>query len=407
MDFWERCMPPHMLLRSHWHATHIADPKDRLTLDSFASATSNSDLGEPIPVSEFIRYGRWFRDEARIPADHRKVARLSASGGRYKLTLEDSEVVRARRVVVATGIESFAYKPSAFEGIPNEMACHSSEVRDYGAFKDKDVAVIGGGQSALESGAFLHANGARVEVLVRQATRTSGRSRFSWLGNPSWLKLLRGRGDVGPPGISLIIQRPSLFAKFPRRLQTKWDRRAIKLGFSYRLAPELNSGAIRSRQSIDYVRVVGERLHLHFRDGSERAFDYVILATGYRINVAQCSMWGRGILDGLALADGYPRLDPGLESSVPGLHFVGAMAAYSYGPLMRFVSGTGFAASKVAARVRSRARADARRTVAIDTYTGQAKQLPLGSPAAPSYFSTTGLSEYETIHARRHGEQAD
>jgi FAD-dependent urate hydroxylase len=409
MDFWQRCMPPRMLLRSHWHATHIADPKDRLTLDSYTAAASNSSLSEPIPVSEFIRYGQWFGEEAQIPIDQRNVARVSASAGRYKLTLEDADVVRARRVVVSTGIESFAYKPFAFQGIPRELACHSSEVHDYNAFKDKEVAVIGGGQSALESGAFLHEHGARVEILVRQGNRTSTKSRFGWLGNPSWLQLFRGRGDVGPPGISLIIQHPSLFARLPRRLQTKWDRRAIRLGFSYRLAPKLNSGAIRSGQLVDYVRVVGRRLHLHMRDGSERAFDYAVLATGYRINVAQCSFWGRGILDGLALVDGYPRLDSGLESSVPGLHFVGAMAAYSFGPLMRFVSGTGFAASSIARRVRSRAKKDVRGSIAIDRYAygGQAKQLPFRSPATPNYFSTTGLSEHDTIHARRQGEQAD
>ena len=42
--------------------------------------------------------------------------------------------------------------------------------------------------------------------------------------------------------------------------------------------------------------------------------------------------------------DGYPELARGLESSVPGLHFLGAPAAWSFGPLMRFVSGTGYTA---------------------------------------------------------------
>jgi hypothetical protein len=33
---------------------------------------------------------------------------------------------------------------------------------------------------------------------------------------------------------------------------------------------------------------------------------------------------------------------------VPGLHFLGAPAAASFGPLMRFVSGAGYAARAVA-----------------------------------------------------------
>jgi len=41
---------------------------------------------------------------------------------------------------------------------------------------------------------------------------------------------------------------------------------------------------------------------------------------------------------------GYPELGTGFESSVPGLHFIGAAAAMSFGPVMRFVSGTGYTA---------------------------------------------------------------
>jgi hypothetical protein len=43
-------------------------------------------------------------------------------------------------------------------------------------------------------------------------------------------------------------------------------------------------------------------------------------------------------------ADGYPVLGPGFESSVPGLYFVGVTAAYSFGPICRFVAGTPFTA---------------------------------------------------------------
>lgn len=401
MDFWERCMPARMLLRSHWHATHIADPKNGLSLDNYVSATGNRELGEPIPVSEFIGYGRWFSNHGKLDPDRRNIARLSASAGRFKLTLEDGEICQAKRVVVATGIEPFAYKPSIFDGIPHELACHSSELRDYSVLRDKEVAVIGGGQSALESGAFLHAHGAQVEILVRQPMQACRRSRFGWLGNPAWLKLLRGRGDVGPAGISLIIQHPWLFSRLPRHLQTKWDRRAIRLGFSYRLAPELNSGAIRAGISVDQVEVAGQRLRLRLSDDSERLVDYAVLATGYRINVAQCGFWGRGILDGLALVDGYPRLDRGFESSVRGLHFVGAMAAYGFGPLMRFVSGTGFAGSSVARRVRSRAKR------ARNRINRQLHELPQVATTSQRFFSAQKFPGYESAHAQRPGERAD
>jgi hypothetical protein len=53
----------------------------------------------------------------------------------------------------------------------------------------------------------------------------------------------------------------------------------------------------------------------------------------------------------LERVDGYPVLSAGFESSVPGLHFVGAPGAYSFGPLCRFVSGSGYTARSVTARI--------------------------------------------------------
>ena len=47
-------------------------------------------------------------------------------------------------------------------------------------------------------------------------------------------------------------------------------------------------------------------------------------------------------------------LKPGLESSVPGLHFVGAPAAWSFGPIMRFVSGGWYASRAVVDTVTGR-----------------------------------------------------
>ena len=42
-----------------------------------------------------------------------------------------------------------------------------------------------------------------------------------------------------------------------------------------------------------------------------------------------------------------PRLHDGLETSVPGLHILGAPAAWSFGPLMQFVSGTQYASQSL------------------------------------------------------------
>ena len=47
----------------------------------------------------------------------------------------------------------------------------------------------------------------------------------------------------------------------------------------------------------------------------------------------------------------WPALGSSFDSSVPGLHFTGLAAAATFGPLMRFVCGTGFAARRVTTAV--------------------------------------------------------
>ena len=93
---------------------------------------------------------------------------------------------------------------------------------------------------------------------------------------------------------------------------------------------------------------------MRFDDGSERVVDYVLLGTGYQVNIAGYPFLSDSLLERVARVNGFPRLDPGFESTAPGLHFIGAAAAWSFGPLMRFVAGAKFASQRVAQRVRER-----------------------------------------------------
>ena len=56
----------------------------------------------------------------------------------------------------------------------------------------------------------------------------------------------------------------------------------------------------------------------------------------------------------LRRVNGYPTLKKGFESSVPGLHFIGAPSAWSFGPLMRFVSGTWYTGGELTRRIAAR-----------------------------------------------------
>jgi hypothetical protein len=93
---------------------------------------------------------------------------------------------------------------------------------------------------------------------------------------------------------------------------------------------------------------VGERVRLDLDDGSMRMFDHVVLGTGYGVDISRYTFLSPEIIDVVVCANGYPKLSPDFESSVAGLHFLGAAAAWSFGPLSRFVAGTDHAARALA-----------------------------------------------------------
>ena len=100
--------------------------------------------------------------------------------------------------------------------------------------------------------------------------------------------------------------------------------------------------------------VARDRIALRLDDGSRVEADHVLLATGYRIDIARFGIFAPELLRRIERMDGSPALAAGLESSVPGLHFVGSSAVMSFGPLMRFVAGAGHAARAVARAARAR-----------------------------------------------------
>jgi hypothetical protein len=162
--------------------------------------------------------------------------------------------------------------------------------------------------------------------------------------------------DVGPPGINLLTARPNILRRLPRDLQITIGKRAIKPAGAAWLSTRVNGIPTSLQLEIDSAEQTNDgRVGLRLSDGSERTVDHVIAATGFRIDIAKYPFLGDELVRRITVANGgYPVLGRGFESSVPGLHFVGAPAAWSYGPLMRFVSGTWFASRTLARRIARR-----------------------------------------------------
>jgi thioredoxin reductase len=91
------------------------------------------------------------------------------------------------------------------------------------------------------------------------------------------------------------------------------------------------------------------RLHLRAPDGSERDVlaEHVIAATGYKVDLGRLPFLSADIRSKIETVAGSPILSKTFESSVPGIYFAGLAAANSFGPVMRFAFGAGFAARRI------------------------------------------------------------
>ena len=98
--------------------------------------------------------------------------------------------------------------------------------------------------------------------------------------------------------------------------------------------------------------IEGGRVRLHVRapDGSEREVlaEHIIAATGYRVDLNRLPFLSAEFRSKIKAVNGTPVLSSAFESSIPGLYFVGIAAANSFGPVMRFAYGAGFAARSLA-----------------------------------------------------------
>jgi cation diffusion facilitator CzcD-associated flavoprotein CzcO len=87
MSFW-RTMPKGMLLRSNRTATCIAEYEGPLSLPAFQRETG-VEVGFPLPLDDFLRYGLWVQKQAVPDQDTRSLLRAEAHDGGFQLTVDD------------------------------------------------------------------------------------------------------------------------------------------------------------------------------------------------------------------------------------------------------------------------------------------------------------------------------
>lgn len=363
MESWRRNMPRGMYLKSEGFASSLSSPRGQNALRAYCAQKGlrYADTGVPVPLDTFTAYGHWFQQRFVPHLEATTVSRIRRVNDVFHLTLATGERLHARRVVLAVGISRFAHVPEPLRHLPPELLSHTSAHRDLSGFAGRDVTVIGGGQSALETAALLREHGADARIVMRKPKAVWNPAPVA--GQASLYRRVRypRSGLGGGPRTWFYANKPGLFHYLPPATRVQAVRTALGPAGAWWLRdrvehrmPLLTGHSLRSAHAAN-GRV---RLRLDTAGGHSPTLltDHVITGSGYRPDVQALSFLDDALRVRLRTVDRAPAVTRHFESSVPGLYFVGLAAANGFGPVLRFVFGADFTARRVARHLEATAR---------------------------------------------------
>lgn len=349
MSFWERNMPPGMFLKSDVYSSDIPEPGGKFTIRRFLESRQPDRTDrDPISLASFVEYGREFQRIFVPNLESAKVASIDRAGNTFRLQLTTGEVLHSAKVVLALGVGAFRYIPEQLAHLGRQYCTHSAQYGPIEELAGKRVAVLGSGASAIDLAAALFEHGIDTTLLCRRSSIAFQRPPSST--PPSFHRRIRVPDSGIGSGwtLKLCADAPSLVHLLPTSLRLAllantlgpapgWFMRDRVLG----RFPILTGSVLRS------VTVSNGEITLRCSrpTGSEVTLScqHIVAATGFRVQLESLSLLSEDIRSRLKMARNTPVLSAGFESSVPGLYFIGMASAGSFGPVMRFVYGSGFA----------------------------------------------------------------
>jgi hypothetical protein len=362
MGLWRDHMPSGMFLRSPWWATHLSDRHHNYTFDRFARETSAS-IDYPIPLTTFIDYGLWFQRCAVPNVDTTFVSSIERDAGSFALTLADGRQVFSTAVVLAIGAACYAHRPALYDHLPASLVSHSCEHSDFSRFRDKQVIVVGGGQSAIEYAALLQEAGAAVHVVARRA--------IEWRATPTDQRtaaerVMAPRASVAPGWDYWCFDRmPYAFYHAPRWAKDRYTLYSPSDVSDWLRHRIIGKVSLHEAQTILAIDAKGDAAVATISDGKTLRVDHVMLATGYGVDLDKVTVIDRSLRGSIQTADGTPLLTPWFESTVSNLYFSGLTSLRAFGPIYRSVAGCGPAARRVAGAIAQRLAARSRSVVSL------------------------------------------
>jgi cation diffusion facilitator CzcD-associated flavoprotein CzcO len=270
---------------------------------------------------QLIEYLENYANRFQLDIRYNQKVISARKAGRVWEVQTQTEVFRAQKLVVATGYARQTLIPdwpgrSVYQG----EVLHSSEYKNGSRFKDRDVLVVGFGNSGGEIAVDLFEHGARPSLAVRNAVNVIPRELAgvpilsigivqnkmpAWLADAVNAPILRAViGDITKYGLRKLPYGPATQIARDRRIPLI-DVGTMNL---------IKQGNIKVYPGMKAFTENG----VQFDDGREAKFDAIVLATGYRPRVNDFLKDVNSAYD----EEGTP-LSTGRESLVSGLYFCG------------------------------------------------------------------------------------
>lgn len=251
---------------------------------------------DKIPRTMWMDYLLWYRQVLNVPIENEIEVQLVEPDGEYlRLHLSGANAkeksLLTRKFVMATGRDGTGKRsiPAFMNGIPDQCWSHSADDIDFGQLKDKRVAVIGAGASAVENAAeALEAGAKEVRHLIRREKMPT-------------INKMMGIGSFG-------------FTNGFATLPDEWRWRFMQYSFVTQTPSPRGSTLRASRhknayfhfgKAVSAVEVAGDELLIGIADGSQYRADYIILGTGFTVDPLARKEFGKAATEIRLWRDAY------------------------------------------------------------------------------------------------------
>ena len=267
---------------SSYRTLHINTSRERMEFSDFPMPKSYPDFPRHDHIAEYFdsyvdHFG--FRDEISfgVGVDHV----VPSEGGRFEVRTTEDETRSYDALVVANGHHWDPRWPEpAFpgaDGFEGEQM-HSHYYEDESVLRDRDVVVLGMGNSAMDISVDSSYHAKRTILAARRGAHVIPKYIF---GRPLDRK---GPADSLPPGVRWPIMQKLLTTQVGKMTDYGLPEPDHKLGHAHptvsgRILDRLAHGAIEVKPNI--ASLEGESVN--FVDGTSAHADLVIYCTGYRI----------------------------------------------------------------------------------------------------------------------------